>query len=211
MAGAYPQPPEFVDFVQPEVYDLGSLTRSGVLGRGVTSSEARGAQIGRAIYNDLPENRDRAADPRVSSATRMDVHAVREISAAYDRVFGPPGEERFDAISMALGSAFDEYMRRNDLADASRVDPAEFRLWLRSEEALLQTAIYFQELADMLRRLRAVGLSAQEYAEARERVLGAIAPSGGFDVPLLIEILEVELPSESAPDPEPDSGLGTAE
>ena len=190
LAGARPHDPQFEDSVQAEVHDLELLNRLQILGRAVRESEARDALFGRAIYNDLLTSPEDNADALHTAVTRIDVHAVENLVVTYNSIFGPADHDRTAEVGDTLASSFDGYMDVMSLEQASSVEPALFRSWLARQDDQTQSLFYVQQLERLLTGLQVLGLTQREYVEARDRILDAIAPSGGFDLEILLRVIE---------------------
>lgn len=185
LAAAVPPPPRFVDTVQPEVFDLRVLSRLSINARGVNSDEALASLIGRYMYSDLPRTLSEFGAERTITATRLDIDAAARAVKGYNAVFGTPQSDKTGDIREAIGASVQRYQ-----ANGNVIDPVAFRQYLERTPVERQTLIYIQQLENMLAELRATGLPAADYRQARRKVLVMIAPGQGMSAEELAKVVE---------------------
>jgi len=187
-AAAQPVNPELNDTVTPEAYRVDLLNRIALLGRGVSDTEAAEAMVRPALFNDLAESAALTGPALVTTATRLHRPAVETAVERFNSVFGPEGEDRSAEVRDLLNSTTGRYM---SLTQAATVEPGAFRAWLASSDGNPEALATIDNLSDLLARLRSLGLTAPEYAQARDRILAVVAPSG-MSVEALAALLESE-------------------
>lgn len=175
LAGGYPRPPEFVDTVQPEVYNIDALQRVMIASRGVSMDESIAFVDGRALYNDLPGTIDPAGAAVSSVAPRFDIDLVAQTVELYDSLFGVGEEEDVQRVADAVSGAAESYYSTRGGAQAS---PGDFDAWLASQPGQNAAIAYVQQVRTLLSQMQTLGLTPTELRQSQARLLRQLAVGG---------------------------------
>jgi hypothetical protein len=171
-------PPQFEDFVIPEVYDVELFRSLALSARPVEGGEAEQSVTGRYLYSELPNELSGfgPAGGTPLAVTRFDIQAVQAVVDRANALFTTPeGAPRADEVTRVVSGSIGRYM---SLDEAGALEPAGFAQYLAQSGPDAPAATTFAQLQAMITQLRSLDLPRNEYVRARNALLTPLVPDG---------------------------------